>query len=117
MAVICVSTLVLNVYSLNIRKREIRYWNSGNRTCHAKINSKNNLVTEVAGEHTSATKHISFCQVKIPKLYKRVTASSYGLNRLDGTMTNFQNIHKSSNLYIYNICIVRIETPWFCGKA
>jgi len=39
------------------------------------------------------------------------------LNRLDGTMTNFQNIHKSSNLYIYNICIVRIETPWCCGKA
>ena len=63
MAVIYVSTLVLNVYSLNFRKREIRYWNSGNRTCHAKINSKNNLVTEVADEHTSATKHISFCQV------------------------------------------------------
>jgi len=59
--VICVSTFVLSVYSLNIRKREIRYWNSGNRTCYAEINSKNSIVTEVADEHTSATKHISFC--------------------------------------------------------
>ena len=42
-----------------------------------------------------ATKHISFCQVNIPKLYKlykRVTARSYSLHRLDGTMTDFQNI-------------------------
>jgi len=27
------------------------------------------------------------------KLYKRVTAKSYGLNRLDGTITGVQNIH------------------------
>ena len=38
--------------SLNIWKREIRYWNFDNRTCLARINNKTNLPTEVAGVHS-----------------------------------------------------------------
>ena len=34
----------------------------------------------------------SYCQVNIPKLYKRVTAR-YGLNRLDDMMLALQDIH------------------------
>jgi len=43
--------------------------------------------------NTFSNKTYSYCQVRIPKLYKRVTAMSYGLNRLDDTMTDLQNIH------------------------
>ena len=39
-----------------------------------------------------ATKHILYCQVRIPKLYKRATARSYSLNWLDDMMTDIQNI-------------------------
>ena len=43
--------------------------------------------------HVFSNTTYSYCQVRIPKLYKRVTARSCGLNRLDGTMTGLQNIH------------------------
>jgi len=40
-----------------------------------------------------SNKTYSYCQVKIPKLYKRVTARSKGLNRLYGMMADLQDIH------------------------
>ena len=40
----------------------------------------------------------SYCQVRIPKLYKRVTAMSYVLNRYDDTMTDLPNIHLATLL-------------------
>jgi len=43
--------------------------------------------------NTFSNKTYSKCRVRIPKLYKRVTARSYCLNRLDETMTNLQNRH------------------------
>ena len=46
--------------------------------------------------NTISNETYSYCQVKIPKLYKHVTAWIYGLNRLDGTMTDLQNIHQAS---------------------
>jgi len=39
--------------------------------------------------------HIPYCQFKIPKLYKLVTAMAYGLNRLDGKMTS--NLYEKDN--------------------
>ena len=35
----------------------------------------------------------SYCQVHIPKLYKHVTAMTCGLNRLEGMLTDLQDIH------------------------
>ena len=43
--------------------------------------------------NTFSNKTYSYGQVRIPKLYKRVTARSYSLNRLDGTMTYLLNLH------------------------
>jgi len=40
------------MYGLKIRKREICYWNFDNRTCLARINTKTNLPTEVAGVYS-----------------------------------------------------------------
>jgi len=48
-----------------------------------------------------SNKTYSSCQVRIPKLYKRVTARSYGLNRLDDTMADLQNIHYDTLRQVY----------------
>jgi len=41
--------------------------------------------------NTFSTKTYSLLSGQDSKLYKRVTARSYDLNRLDGTMTDLQN--------------------------
>jgi len=43
--------------------------------------------------NTFSNKSYSYCQVRIPKLYKRVNARSYRLYRLDGMMNDLPNIH------------------------
>jgi len=35
------------------------------------------------------------------KLYKRVTAKTYGVSRLDGTVTDLQNIHWATLRLVY----------------
>jgi len=51
--------------------------------------------------NTFSNEIYSHCQVRIPKLYNHVTARSYGLNRLDDTMTDLQNIHWATLLQVY----------------
>jgi len=45
--------------------------------------------------NTFINKTYSYSDVNIPKVHKRVTAKSYGLNRLDNTITDRQNINWS----------------------
>ena len=74
--------------------------------------------------NTFSNKTYTFCQVNIPKLYKRNTTRSHGLNRFDDTMTDLQNIHtgyptlRPVYILIYlSVCHVTcIYTSFFLSK-
>jgi len=74
--------------------------------------------------NTFSNKTYTFCQVNTPKLYKRNTTRSHGLNRFDGTMTDLQNIHtgyptlRPVYILIYlSVCHVTcIYTSFFLSK-
>ena len=48
-----------------------------------------------------SNKTYSHCQVNIPNIYKHVSAMSCGLNRLDGTMVDLQDIHVDTLRPVY----------------
>ena len=51
--------------------------------------------------NTFSNNTYSYCQVRIPQLYKRVSARLCGLDWLDGTVTDLQIIHWATLRHVY----------------